>query len=236
MEKEAEKETTDSVEKKDSKKGGKKGGAGAKEKRQESYRKEKNKATDAAIMAGIFSRLNISDPTAVPAIPLSRDMHPVTTPVAFQVAPLFVDRVWDTMEAVGTRPFGLLDTPENKNIFKKGILILSDAKVCYVQRAYVDKPDEDLPTKKLYNTEELMDLNNMAGTLPYPLAIYLESIGNTTSGQQLVTPLIAKLTGYDEGVSGAASYAPPISDTVTQNLTSWSSLEWRSASDWCSNE
>lgn len=74
----------------------------------------------------------------------------------------FVDRVWDTMEAIGTRPFGQLNTLENKNIYKKGMLILSEVKVCYAQRAHIDKSDEDLPSKKLYNTEELTDFNNMA--------------------------------------------------------------------------
>lgn len=186
-----------------------KGGKGSKFRRTEEFRKKKNKETDAAIMAGIFARLKISDPTAVPALPLARDMHPVTTPVSFRVAPEFTDRVWDTMEAIGTRPFGALNTLENKNIFKKGVLILSEAKVCYAQRAHIDKPDEDLPSKKLYTLEELHDLNNMASILPYPLAIYLESIGNTSDNRQLITPLIAELDDpVDPALSGVISYAP----------------------------
>lgn len=185
-----------------------KGGHGAKQRRFEEFRKKKNKETDAAIMAGIFARLKITDPTAVPALPLARDMHPVTTPVSFKAAPEFVDRVWDTMEAIGTRPFGALNTPENKNVFKKGVLILSEAKVCYAQRAHLDKPDEELPSKRLYTLEELEDLNNMSSILPYPLAIYLESIGNTADHKQIVTPLIAELQDVEPGLSGAINYAP----------------------------
>jgi hypothetical protein len=43
--------------------------------------------------------------------------------------------------------------------------------VCYTQCAHVDKPDEDLPSKKLYNIEELNDLNNMASIMPLPLEL-----------------------------------------------------------------
>lgn len=193
-------ETTDTVEKK-------KGGKGAKQRRNEAFRRKKNAETDSAIMAGIFSRLKISDPTAVPSLPLARDLHPVTVPITFKRLPNYVDRVWDTMEAIGTRPFAQLNTAANKAIFKKGMLILSEVKVCYAQRAHLDKPDEELPTKKLYSLEELQDLNNMASMLPYPLAIYLESIGNTTSGRQLVTPLIAEIDG-NEALSGAITFAP----------------------------
>lgn len=112
------------------------------------------------------------------------------------------------MEAIGTRPFGQLNIPENKKIFKKGMLILSEAKVCFAQRAHIDKPDEELQTKKLYTLEELQDLNNMTGILPYPLAIYLESIGNTVCGKQTVTPILAELEEYEGGTSGAVTYAP----------------------------
>lgn len=189
-------------------KGGKKfGGKGAKERRNENYRKFKNQETDNVIMAGIFSRLKISDPTAVPSLPLARDLHPVTVPVTFKRVPTYVDRVWDTMEAIGTRPFAQLNTAVNKAIFKKGMLILSEAKVCYAQRAHMDKPDEELPSKRMYTLEELHDLNEMASVLPYPLAIYLESIGNTMSGRQIVTPLIAEIRG-NEAMSGAITYSP----------------------------
>lgn len=111
------------------------------------------------------------------------------------------------MEAIGTRPFAQLNTVENKAIFKKGMLILSEAKVCYAQRAHLDKPDEELPSKRMYTLEELHDLKEMASVLPYPLAIYLESIGNATTNRQIVTPLIAEITG-NEALSGAITYAP----------------------------
>jgi hypothetical protein len=111
------------------------------------------------------------------------------------------------MEAIGTRPFSQLDNFNNKMIFLKGMLILSEVKVCYAQRAQVDKPDENLPAKRLYTEEELRDFNSMASTLPYPLAIWFESIGNAVDGRQIVTPLLAEIAG-DENCSGAATFAP----------------------------
>ncbi|CAH1956257.1 unnamed protein product [Acanthoscelides obtectus] len=137
-------------------------GKGAKAKRNQDYRRKKNQETYAAILAGIFQRLKIKDLTSVPQVQLPSDNHSVTVPVTFKYVPHIVDRVWDTMEAVGTRPFAQWNTPQNKQIFQKGMLILCEAKLCYAQRAHIDKPDEDLPSKKLYNTEELNDLNNMA--------------------------------------------------------------------------
>jgi hypothetical protein len=157
-------------------------------------------------MAGVVARLKIQDPTAVATIPLSRENHPVTVPITFNKLPTYLDRVWDTMQAIGTRPFSQLDSPTNKMIFLKGMLILSEVKVCYAQRAHVDKPGESLPTKRLY-TEELRHFNNMASTLPYPLAIWLESIGNATDGKQIIAPLLAEIAG-DENCSGAATFAP----------------------------
>lgn len=182
-------------------------GQGASNKRNEAYRRKKNKETDDAIMAGIFSRLKIADPTSVPQVQIARDIHPVTVPISLRQTVQVVDRVWDTMEAIGTRPFANLNTLENKNIFKKGMLILEEAKVCYAQRAHMDKPDEDLPSKNLYSLEELQDLNNMAEELPLPLAMLLETIGNTVSGKQTVTPLLAEVQGM-ANVSGAVTYAP----------------------------
>lgn len=196
---------TDSAQEKSSSRQGK----GSKQKRQDTFQKKKNKETDNAIMAGIFKRLKITDPTAVSSLPLASDIHPVTVPISFARVPEFVDRVWDTMEAIGTRPFSQLNTPENKNIFKKGVLILNEVKVCYAQRAHNDKPDEELPSKKLYNTEELNDLNNMASTLPLPIAVQVECVGNTVQSKQLVTPLLAVVANpQHEHLSGAITYAP----------------------------
>lgn len=182
-------------------------GQGSKSKRIDQFRRAKNKETDDAIQAGIFARLKISDPTSVPTIPIANSVHPVIVPVCFNTLPEYVDRVWDTMEAIGTRPFSNLNTPINKSIFKKGMQILAEVKLCYAQRSHVDKPDEDLPSKSLYTSEELTDLNNMAEILPYPLAIYLECIGNTMDRKQVITPLLATIPGY-ENVSGAITYAP----------------------------
>ncbi|KAL1490207.1 hypothetical protein ABEB36_012939 [Hypothenemus hampei] len=183
-------------------------GKASAQRRQDNFRRAKNIEADNQIMAGIFARLKIADPTAVSSLPLAKDNHPVTVPVAFNNLPTYVDRVWDTMEAIGPRSFNQVNTLENKNIFKKGMLILSEAKVCFAQRAHIDKPDEDLPSKKLYNTEELNDLNNMASILPYPLAIWLECIGNCADNRQIVTPLLAQLQGALADASGAITYSP----------------------------
>lgn len=151
-------------------------GKESKTRRTEQYRLKNNKETDASIQAGIFAWLKISDPITVPTIPIANEIHPVTVPVTFNTLPEYVDRVWDTMEAIGTRPISNLNTLHKKAVFKKGMQILTEVKVCYAQHAHVDKPDEDLPSKKLYTLEELNDFNNMVEILPYPLAIYLECI------------------------------------------------------------
>jgi hypothetical protein len=101
----------------------------------------------------------------------------------------------------------ILDTFANKLIILKGMLILSEVKVCYAQRAHVDKPDEKLPAKRLYKEEELRNFNNMASTLPYPLVIWLQSIDNAVDGKQIITPLLAEIAG-NENCSGAATFAP----------------------------
>lgn len=186
-----------------------KGGNGSRKNRNLKYRIQKNQETDDAIMAGIFARLKISDPTKLPSESISLETHPVTVPVSFKHIPDVVDRTWDTMQAIGTRPFAQLDTVENKHVFTKGMLILAEAKVCYAQRAHVVKPDEDLPDRKHYTDEELRDLNAMAGQLPYPLAILLETLGNTSNGKLTVTPLISKIAG-NEQFSGAINYSPRV--------------------------
>jgi hypothetical protein len=115
-------------------------------------------------------------------------------PVTFNKFLVYLDRVWDTMQAIGTHPFSQLDTIMNKAIFLEGMLI------------HIDKPDEDLPSKRLYSEEELRDFNNMASILPYPLAICLQSIGNASDGKQIVTPVLAEFLGNE--CSGAITFAP----------------------------
>jgi hypothetical protein len=99
-------------------------GKGSRQKRTDDFRKRKNAKTDASIMAVIFIRLKVADPTAVASIPISRETHPVTTPVTFNKLPVYLASVWDTMQAIGARPFSQLDNIINKAIFLKGMLIL----------------------------------------------------------------------------------------------------------------
>ncbi|CAH2013876.1 unnamed protein product, partial [Acanthoscelides obtectus] len=71
----------------------KKGGKPSKQRRNDNFVRRKAEEADEIIMAGIFKRLKISDPTAVSDLPLARDMHPATVPVAFHCVPEYVDRV-----------------------------------------------------------------------------------------------------------------------------------------------
>lgn len=74
------------------------------------------------------------------------------------------------------------------------MLILSEAKVCYEHRIHMDKPDEERNAKRYYTQEELNDVNGMASIMSYPLAMYLECLGNANDGRQIVTPTLAELT------------------------------------------
>lgn len=94
-------------------------GKGSKQKCQDNYRRKKNEETDRQIMEGIFQRLKVTDPTAVPAVPLTRESYPLILPVGFSKLPLYCDKVWDTMQAIGIRTFQQLDQLPNKAIFKK---------------------------------------------------------------------------------------------------------------------
>lgn len=78
----------------------------------------KNGLTNSGGMSGIFAQLKITDPTAVASTPIARDVHLVTVPIGFRQLLEYVDRVWDTIEAIGTRPFASLNSPVNKNLFK----------------------------------------------------------------------------------------------------------------------
>lgn len=182
-------------------------GKGSRQKRTDAFRVEKNNKTQDSILAGIYSRLKLADPTTVSSAPLAKEVHPVVVPVTVRTLPSYVDRVWDTMEAIGTRPFGQLNTPMNKDIFKKGALILAEAKVAYAQRTTPATPDDDLPARRLYTEEELRDLNQMASSTPLPLAVYFECLGNTKDYDQVITPTPARLIA-DAPISGAVTWFP----------------------------
>nr|XP_012146119.1 PREDICTED: uncharacterized protein LOC105663206 isoform X2 [Megachile rotundata] len=181
-------------------------GKGARQRRTDSYRLKKNEETDREITAGIFARLKLTDTTAVTAVQIQRERHPTVVPISLKGQQELIARTWDTMEAIGTRPFQTLNSMENRRIFQKGMLIISEAKVAFAQRAHIDKPDEDLPSRKYYNAEELRDINNMVSSLPLPLAMYLECIGNVKQGANIVTPVLCE--HRNPMLSGVLSYAP----------------------------
>ena len=102
--------------------------------RTDNFRLEKNQKTADSILSGIFARLKISDPTTVSSAPLAKEVHPVVAPIGIKTMPQYIDRVWDTMEAIGTRPFSQLNNPGTKATFTKGAMILAEAKLSYAQR------------------------------------------------------------------------------------------------------
>lgn len=104
-------------------------GKRSRKRRTDAFRSAKNETTQDSILAGIYARLKITDPTTVSSAPLAKEVHPVMAPIGVKTLPHSVDRVWDTMKAIGTRPFGQLNTANDKNVFKKGMLILAEAKI-----------------------------------------------------------------------------------------------------------
>ncbi|KAL0100226.1 hypothetical protein PUN28_019566 [Cardiocondyla obscurior] len=161
------------------------------------------------LLARIFSRLMSTNPTAVSelsAFPFAKDLYPTVVRLSFAKLPEFVDYVWDDAEAVSTRGFRNVNTTENKAIFKKGMLILAEAKVCWAQKVQTDIPNEELLVKRLYSLEELNDLNLMAFYLPKLLAKYLECIGNFKHLNS-ITPVFAEHP-TQAAWSGAINYGP----------------------------
>lgn len=182
-------------------------GQTSRQKRTDNFRLNKNQKTADAILSGIYARLKISDPTTVSSAPLAKEVHPVVAPIGIKTLPSYVDRVWDTMEAIGTRPFSQLNNVQNKTTFKKGALILAETKLSYAQRTTQATPDNELPARKLYTDEELRDLNQMASSTPLPLAVFLECIGNTKDADQIITP-IAAISHEQAALSGAITWFP----------------------------
>lgn len=182
-------------------------GKGSRQARTDAFRLQKNQKTADDILTGVFARLKISDPTNVSSAPLAKEVHPVAAPIGIKTLPSYSDRVWDAMEAIGTRPFAQLNNHGNKDIFKKGTLILAEAKLSYAQRNTPATPDDELPAKKLYTEEELRDLNQMANSIPLPLAVFLECIGTTKDADQIITP-IAAISREQPALSGALTWFP----------------------------
>ena len=166
-------------------------GKNSRKTRTDNFRLEKNQKTASAILSGIYARLKISDLTTASSAPLAKEVHPVVAPIGIKTLPQYIDRVWDTMEAIGTRPFGQLNTVGNKATFTKGALILAEAKLSYAQRTTAATPDNKLPARRLYTKGELNDLNQMAKSTPLPLAVYIECFGVTEDADQVITPVAA---------------------------------------------
>lgn len=158
-------------------------GKGAKNRRFQNFKAKKNKATEKNIQDDILARLGIADPSTVSQLPDTSENHPLTVNVTFNKLPQLIDMIWMRATAIGTRSFQELirQHPLAKTIYTKVALHLAEAKVCFAQRAHKRLPDNasrELSSLNLFTHDELMILNKVGESLPFPLAMYLESIGN----------------------------------------------------------
>lgn len=181
-------------------------GRAAKNRKFEKFRGKKNQDFQAQLTATLLKRLHVSDPTEVTAIKLRSSTVPAAIPVTFRALPRLVGAVWSRMMSIGTRPFGTLATAANYGIFLKVILMLAEAKVAYAQMKITAPPSIDLPHMYEFTESELRVFSSLAKVLPYPIAIYLEAIGNFTIDRQTVVPYLPRL--QPAAASGCVTYAP----------------------------
>lgn len=181
-------------------------GKAAKARKFEKFRGKKNQEFQAQLTASLLKRLHVSDPTQVSAIRIRSSVTPAAVPVTFRALPRFVEAVWKRMESIGTRPFGILATPANYGIFLKTILMLAEAKIAYAQMKVMAPPSIDLPHTHEFTEAELRVFSSMAKVLPYPIAIYIEAIGNFTVDRQMVVPYLPRI--QPANASGCVTYAP----------------------------
>lgn len=157
---------------------GKPSGKGAKKRKATRFRSNKNKDFQTELTASLLRRLNVTDPTNVTAIQLQSSIVPAVVPVSFRGLPRFVKSLWARMKAIGTRPFTSLATDENLAIFYKCVAVICDAKLTFAQKKCQVKTPEPLTFKGSYTDVQLRVIQALAARLPYPLAIYIEAIGN----------------------------------------------------------
>ncbi|CAB3252111.1 unnamed protein product [Arctia plantaginis] len=130
----------------------------------------------------IFERLKI----ALSPMHLTKVVPRFTVRISFKTLNYYTAWIWDSMMLT----YDKLDHEHNKAIFQKGALLLAEAKVAYAQKSISHTPNEELRSRKVFTDEELLNLKEMASKLPLPLAAYLECIGNTNNGDQLITPVV----------------------------------------------
>lgn len=134
--------------------------------------------------SAIFQRLE----AALAPMHLAKVIPPVIVRISLKTLNYYSAWIWDSMMMT----YDKLDLECNKAIFQKGALLLAEAKVAYAQRTTSHTPKEELRCRKTFTDDELSNFKEMASKLPLPLATYLECIGNTSSGNQLITPVIVE--------------------------------------------
>lgn len=181
-------------------------GKAAKNRKFEKFRGKKNQEFQAQLTASLLKRLHVTDPTKVSAIRLRSSVIPTAIPITLRALPRFVEAVWKRMISIGTRPFGILATPANYGIFMKMILMIAEAKLAYAQMKITAPPSMDLPHTFEFSESELRVFASLAKVLPYPIAIFIEAIGNFTVDRQTVVPYFPRI--QPANASGCITYAP----------------------------
>lgn len=108
-------------------------------------------------------------------IRLRSSTAPTAVPITFRALPRLTQALWQRMMSIGRRPFGVLATEANYGIFLKVILMLAEVKVAYAQMTCTTQPLINLEQGYMYNEMEMRIFSSLARTLPYPVAINLES-------------------------------------------------------------
>lgn len=181
-------------------------GKGAAARGEINFRQKKNDQFQLELQASLLRRLGVSDPTTLNAINLQSSIIPARIPISFCGLIPFTEELWAKLQATGPSAFGRLDTPANYASFIKCVLNIAEAKVCHAQRNCTNDPPFDLPSKTVFDAIELSMLNDLARLLPYPLALFIESIGLFNADQQQVVPILS--TSLSEAYPGLMNCAP----------------------------
>lgn len=175
----------------------------------------KNKTThsdfNTDLASTIFKRLKLTVPPSISAIKLQSTIAPTTVPISFFGAIMLLQQLWLRMRAYGLGLFATLDTPRNQAIFTKCFLYICEAKLVYAQIASNNSSVLELPSLNQFTELQLRTIRNLSRLLPYPLVMYIESIGNFIIDNQPVVPILA--TSAPAEHSGAYSKAPTAINT-----------------------
>ena len=126
-------------------------------------------------------------------------------PITLQNVPLLVHEVWQYMRSLNDADFQRLDTKGNYEVFLKCVLVLCQAKLVYTYKRVAGFKS---PLRKLMDEKKTrISMEQMAATLPVPIALLLDNIGITKFCSQVVVPVIATLK-HNEEISGAINFLP----------------------------